>query len=258
MNETAEYQERYCAFLDILGFRELVDSVEKDSKKFNELKNLLRRVHEARRSCAGEVVIAAQSISDAVALSAPTTPIGLATLLAVIKELYIDLLCQGYFLRGAVVCGKLFHEGQTIFGSALQRAYHFESEIARFPRVIVTQEVRDGMLRYTGSGSGGDSYPKIEKELKQSSDGPMHLHVLEPIVALLTKSESPYSSLTSEERATVARYRSIRDILQERFAGSMDNPRHFEKVRWVAEYWNAEVPSRFALRVHGVGLDSHR
>jgi hypothetical protein len=251
---TIEYQDRYCAFVDILGFRNLVESLETDNRQFQELKALLRRVHDVKRVDAGEARIVAQSISDAVALSAPITPVGLMGLFEAVKELYIDLLCQGYFMRGAIVRGKLYHEGQTMFGSALVRAYQFEAEIARYPRVIVTQEVRDNMLANTGRGE--EPYSKIHEELKQSSDGPMHLHVLGPIVALLNKDGTPYSTLTAQEKATLARYRGIKPILQERFAASMDNPRHFEKVRWVAEYWNAEIPSRFGLRIHGAGLDA--
>jgi hypothetical protein len=158
-------------------------------------------------------------------------------------------------MRGAVVRGKLYHEGQTIFGSALVRAYQFENEIARYPRVIVTQEVREDILRYIAIYEADGPHLKIENELKQAPDGPMHLHVLGPIVALLNKNEAPYPKLTSEEKAALARYQGIKPILQERFAASMDNPRHFEKVRWVAEYWNAEIAPRFGLRIHGAGLD---
>jgi hypothetical protein len=47
-------------------------------------------------------------------------------------------------------------------------------------------------------------------------------------------------------------------MIQRRFNESVDNPRHFEKVKWFAECWNAVVSSRGALSrlkmIHGVGL----
>src|ERR1700681_3392949 len=102
MNENPEYQEQYCAFLDILGFRQLVTQVAEDKDKFVELKTLLQRVHSSKEDGA-QRIIRSQSISDAVALSAPVSGLGLLALFRAVQELYIDLLCEGYFLRGAIV-----------------------------------------------------------------------------------------------------------------------------------------------------------
>jgi hypothetical protein len=254
MAEHPEYQEQYCAFLDILGFRELVAQVGEDPQKFAELKALLQRVHSSKAD-GKERIIRSQSISDAIALSAPVSGVGLLALFGVVRELYVDLLCEGYFLRGAIVRGRLYHEGRTMFGSALVKAYSFESEIDKYPRVVVTQEVREDMVRLAGSFSGNGEYPKVEKYLRQSPDGPMYLHVLDPISDLLRKKNSMYGSLSADEKESVARFERIKRVLQERYANSMDTPRHFEKVRWVCGYWNDVVGDTFGLRVHGAGLD---
>jgi hypothetical protein len=255
MDENQEYRERYCAFLDILGFCQLVEQVGEHRQKFIDLKTLLQKVHSSKSDDALEKAIKSQSISDAVALSALVTPSGLSALFRTVKLLYIDLFCQGYFLRGAIVRGQLYHDGQTIFGSALVRAYHFESEIARFPRVVVTGEVREDMLQYAAQSKPTEDYPKIAEELRQSVDGPMYLHVLGPVAALLKNKNSPYAKLTDEEKENAARYENIKTILQERYASSMDNPRHFKKVRWFANYWNTEIPDGYGLRIGGAGLD---
>jgi hypothetical protein len=60
-----------------------------------------------------------------------------------------------------------------------------------------------------------------------------------------------------EERETYKQYVSIRDRIQERYEETMDNPRHFEKVRWFAEYWNNAIPVKHHLRVLGAGLHPH-
>ncbi|MGO8912958.1 MAG: hypothetical protein ACLQDM_27045 [Bradyrhizobium sp.] len=41
----AGYQERYCAFVDILGFRQLIERLDKGGNQFDALRNLLARVH---------------------------------------------------------------------------------------------------------------------------------------------------------------------------------------------------------------------
>jgi hypothetical protein len=50
----------------------------------------------------------------------------------------------------------------------------------------------------------------------------------------------------------------IGGLLQNKFADSMDNPRHFEKVKWFAKYWNETIDNgRLEYRkVLGAGLET--
>src|SRR5689334_467657 len=138
------YQDRYCAFVDILGFRQLIEQLGADTTSFEVLHKLLNRVHGTQpRIGVDESDFRAQSISDAVAISTTVTPVGLDLLFASIQGLALDLLCEGFFIRGAVVRGRLYHDDKTVFGDGLVRAYHFESEIAKYPRIVVTKEVRE-------------------------------------------------------------------------------------------------------------------
>jgi hypothetical protein len=85
---------------------------------------------------------------------------------------------------------------------------------------------------------------KLSKEagdfIKQGSDGPFYLHILAGM----------------EHKVDAAQ--AAANMIQRRFDESVDNPRHFEKVKWFAEYWNEVVSSRGALSrlkmIHGVGL----
>ena len=58
-----------------------------------------------------------------------------------INQLAVDLLKQGFFIRGALVKDFLYHDDKTVFGQALLRAYNLERSVVRFPRVMVTREV---------------------------------------------------------------------------------------------------------------------
>jgi hypothetical protein len=46
-------------------------------------------------------------------------------------------------------------------------------------------------------------------------------------------------------------------MLRQRLTESMDNPRHFEKVKWFASYWNESIPAgaKEVERITGFGLD---
>jgi hypothetical protein len=85
--------------------------------------------------------------------------------------------------------------------------------------------------------------------LRQSSDGPVYLDVLQPVVSLFKKNEHPYETLSPAEKATYRQYLSIRERIQERYEESMDTPRHFEKVKWFAQYWNEVIPHNLFLRI---------
>jgi hypothetical protein len=256
MAEDPNYSQRYCAFLDILGFRGLIEEVKADPARFAILQSVLERVHSSPGSASSsiETEIRSQSISDAVALSTEINGVALENLFSAIRRLYLDLLVQGFFLRGAIVKGHLYHHKQTIFGEALVKAYNMESEIARFPRVIVAREVREDMLRYAGHAKPGQVYPQMV-DLQRSPDGPMFLDVLKPVVDLLTKYENPYGNLKDAELETYKQYKSIRDKIQMRYEETMDTPKHFEKVRWFADYWNNTIPAKLLLRIRGAGLD---
>jgi hypothetical protein len=132
------YHDRYCAFVDILGFRQLIERLNKDVNQFDALRNLLARVHgtgSGPSSVVSNADFRAQSISDAVAISTAPTQNGLADIFRALQLLAVDLLVEGYFIRGAVVRAPLYHDDRMVFGRALIQAYSFESEVAKYPRI---------------------------------------------------------------------------------------------------------------------------
>lgn len=253
-----EYNDRYCAFADILGFARLVQELPKDGPKFELLKHLLHRFHTPQPFAidVDETDFKAQSISDAVAVSSKVSGPGLLAIFDALERLSLDLLCQGYLVRGALVKGPLYHDDHMAFGQALVRAYHMENEIARFPRIVVAREVREDMIAYSGQSAKEKRFPSIER-LRQSDDGPMYIDVLKPVVALAKKSDSLYSTLSAEEKRKVDSYANIGHALRARIEESMDTPRHFEKVQWMGRYWNEVVPPNIPKfpKLRGSGLD---
>jgi hypothetical protein len=61
---------------------------------------------------------------------------GLLHMLYSLTSLSFELLCLGYFVRGAIALGKLYHDDEMVFGDALVRAYELETSVARFPRIL--------------------------------------------------------------------------------------------------------------------------
>jgi hypothetical protein len=140
------YETRYCAFVDILGFKGIVRDLERGRITYEALRDMLRTVHRpplGDTSALGQTDFKAQSISDAVCLSTKPTLEGMTHLFLSLEALTHALLDKGYLIRGAVVKGHLYHDNLSVFGDALVRAYVMESTVARFPRIMLSRDVVD-------------------------------------------------------------------------------------------------------------------
>jgi hypothetical protein len=124
------YQERYCALVDILAFSEVIARLADDPAQYKKLRNLLTRVYSpmmADPHLFHHTDFRAQSISDAVAISTTCTTGALSQLLFSLQQLALDLLMEGFFARGALVKGFLYHDDNMVFGPALIRAHQLVS-----------------------------------------------------------------------------------------------------------------------------------
>src|SRR5438874_1030971 len=163
------YEERYCAYVDILGFGTLI----KEDAAPTRIHGLLERIYTPRAG--SDKMIAksdfkAQSISDAVAISTIATDEGLLRIIYVLEELAETLLLSGYFIRGALVKGPLYHDHRMVFGKAFVDAYTLEKTVADFPRIVLPRIVFKDAKRVWAKG--------YREFVRQATDGPFYIHVL--------------------------------------------------------------------------------
>jgi hypothetical protein len=248
-----EYEERYCAFVDILGFGELIKRLRSGAVGFEAIRRILERIHTPFQDSFGQSFpgsdFKSQSISDAVAVSAAPDRQGLLHVFASLSQLTCDLLAEGYFTRGAIVKGLLYQDTKTVFGEALVDAFHFERDVAKYPRIIVTRQVVD------------DTKAIWEKEhsefIRQTEDGPHVLHVLMGL-AQMTAIKLNRPELTDLQSRQLQQYTMISKMIKLRLEEARDTPAHFEKVQWFARYWNSTLPQEAGKgleRITGAGLD---
>jgi hypothetical protein len=240
MMEANNYPVRYCAFVDVLGFRELLRRLNASRTAVNEIRTLLATVHNppgpASKMFKGSD-FRAQSISDAVVLSAENSLAGISHILHALEELSLAILQAGFFIRGALVKGRLYHDSQMVFGEALVNAYHLESQVARFPRVMVTSEIIDELPELINTGKTDWSF---RWSFESADDGPWHLDVLKSVVQ--TVENESKANPGKYNRDVFETYAAMRTQIQRRLSDATDNPQHYEKVRWLANYWNERVP----------------
>ena len=231
------YTSRYAAFVDILGFREIINESRNSAKLVDELAIVLQAIGE--RNTALEQVLGedfkAQNFSDSIIMSEAVSAQGLSHLLYQVQELALRLLQKALLIRGGICKGELYHDGSVIFGPAFIEAYRLETTVANFPRVVLGADAYSDVLKY---GNDNDRWKRdFDSDLRFSDDGPLHVHVLKRFANL--NRQKPASLDTDE----VAQAQIAESALQSIINTSMHEPRHFEKVKWFAVYWNGTVPT---------------
>ena len=140
-----EYKDCYVAFLDILGFKNMInnkscselfevfESIKASSHTFVNLndKDMETFKHIEYTIMSDSVVVYIDAnLDDA-----------LFALLCTCQTIQMDLLNNGILMRGGIARGTLFREEYVIFGKGLSNAYLLESNIASFPRIVFNREL---------------------------------------------------------------------------------------------------------------------
>jgi len=161
------YEERIIVFIDILGFKEIVQStIDKDGNEIPRQTAFVQKLlkiaeeifDESPELCKSKVVT---RFSDTIVVSFKYNEKSQVfyTLLDIL-HLHMNFLAHGVLVRGGVSFGKILHTNEMIFGPGLVTAYEFESKAAVFPRIVLSDEVIDLGAKHAIDGHSYD----IEKE----------------------------------------------------------------------------------------------
>lgn len=138
------YPIRYVAFLDVLGFADLVREAESEEAAFKRARAIL---HISGESSFKTIIAEAKekggfvdytAFSDSIVVSSnhllPVARIAYAIWGAALSWTLLSI-------RGAIARGTVYHRGSIVFGQGMVDAYRLESSVARFPRIIFADDV---------------------------------------------------------------------------------------------------------------------
>ena len=135
-----------------------------------------------------------------------------------------------------------------VFGEALIKAHAFETTIVKYPRIMITKDIVQDARR-------SEKAKEFDEFIIPSEDGPSYLHVLWQIEMIFGIYRDNASHKGSEN--FIKWYSEIGATIEKKFSKSVDTPKHFEKVKWFADYWNRTVDplsSKFVLHINRPGL----
>lgn len=148
-----DYCCKFIAFLDMLGFKNLIKEKECDYllKVFEKIRYPFK-VSSKETDTAGKEIEGSQKdyrinskiISDSICLYIEATDNKkLMILIMACSIIQWELLnCDTpIFVRGGIVKGYIYSDGDVIFGEGLTRAYLLEEGNAKYPRIIMTGDI---------------------------------------------------------------------------------------------------------------------
>lgn len=146
MNKQVKYSNCYIAFIDILGFKDLLAKNTACSDIFS-IFELIKSNSTTSLFYNGEDVDAFNHIkcyimSDSIVLYIDASiKESFFALVTTCSKLQISLLCreQPILVRGGISKGDLFVDKNIIFGAGLTEAYLIESNISRYPRIVFSK-----------------------------------------------------------------------------------------------------------------------
>lgn len=233
---TIEYQDRYVAFIDILGFKNLIDRTAgaMPSVKLEEILSALNVPSEVQLegivlgrigdlSSAGHALT---SFSDCIAVSTEGSEKGLMNLLFHLRAIAFQMLRLGFLVRGGITKGALLHREGKVFGPAFIKAYELEKNKAVYPRIIIDPAISRKAL---------EAEPPIniifKRLVRENDDGYFMVHSLWAI-RMAADSENGFIG----EWSTLVE--GIAHFLGDEAQRLASKPRDLEKIIWFKKYFD--------------------
>ncbi len=245
------YETRITAFVDLLGFRDLVEKSRRDASLVPQLVLALEAIYDGypawRTSPPPPEVppeyvddrkslIRSHTFSDSILVSSETTVAGIYAVVKGVCFTITRLLGMGQLARGGIALGDLYHDERIVFGPALVEAYDLEHKTANCPRILLSEEFI-ALAR---------EYEEVTPYFRRDSDGLFFLDVLS---WQIDSDPQDHGWLPLARRWM----ESLRSDTEARIHSKEDERVHDKNV-WFARYFNEVVRQHSELGVSTIEI----
>lgn len=261
--KTIKFSERAVAFVDLLGFKNLVRDAHTSPAALKRLSRLMRMIQSneplnrvVNHPVPRELHPKSLEISDSIILSTPLTHpdhswySGLAVIVMRCSQIAAILLEEGYLVTGAINVGPVHHTQRNIVGMAYQDAYEWQSRVES-PGIVLcpeaaiawdTSQYRVGTsdlclsrtVAFKDQDSQGRPISKKREAIIVNAFEPSHMNSVRAL-------ESPGSVPKMDDVWLLGRIKRIDELIQEnvaRFAPGGSSPHEPALAKWK---WCEEV-----------------
>jgi len=248
-----KYERRIVAFIDILGFKEIVKQSEYDTTRIDLLYSVLDYLKDWETSEKWDLKFVeieedaqkrgvayfdirgktnSTSFSDSIVVSVKVdNNVNEMTSTLIVNLAYIGaiLMEKGILFRGGLTIGNIIHnENGTVFGQGLIDAYLLETKSAKYPRIILSDKLIKE-LNYP-IDTKRNRYP-YHQYITRFSDGCVGFHQM-----IYFQVIESWIEMTPEKLASSLE--SIRKVIVKGLDASFENPDVYEKYKWLKEQYN--------------------
>ncbi len=227
-----EKAKRYIAYMDILGFREMLSSPNFESDVTDIVRILQERISRDDKIFPNLRYLA---VSDTIVIAEKS---GEGHLLCrKVGQVQNALLRLGFAVRGAISFGEVFtHEtdrGWNIFGKTYVSAYEAEQSLAVYPRVVIDRSCGEQLK----DDIRNSSHRRISTYILRDADGFQFVNQFSSDVIGL-------SSESEKNREVARRNREqFRDKKAEALKKTIPLPKAYMKWRWLMQQLKNQLDS---------------
>ena len=248
------YEDRIVAFIDILGFKEIIYRSSRDPELVKRIFYALDVRKDAwATTYAAEVGIKKKpedfddrflSFSDCIVMSVGTDVEDIGLLIYGIFKVCRQLLGQGFASRGGIAMGQLYHHDETqniksgigapsmVFGPAFIEAYQFESTHADGPRVILQNRIWKKIEDYCEQEPVSKLSKFFRTHVQRAEDGPAFIDLF---------ADFGTSLFYERKRDLSSEMETIKNFICMSLDNSNDKPHFFKKNAELAREFNRAV-----------------
>lgn len=233
----SNYENRFIAFIDILGFKNIIDKTLMDKEAYQSVLSAVNYISGVRKENY-EGFLSKYGIFKEVSVFSDSIVIsysydingGLFHILMDLVFISFSLTASGIFIRGGVTYGGVYHKESVCFGPAMIKAYKLESEEAIYPRIVVDEVAIKYDIIYHGSANTPEHEAEyLESLLIKGKDGEYYLDFL----SQSQEFDESYDYLVAIKKI---RNRTIKNLKEYR-----DIRKIFKKYKWFAKYYNLTI-----------------
>lgn len=241
------------AFVDILGYKEMVLNAEKAGRSYEFLLNIRRALSESLEHLRRDILenkrffdkdlYMVKIFTDNIVIGYPVyedAESGLGDIFYNLAFFQLSMVNRGFFLRGAICIDNLYIDEHIVYGKGLIDSYLGEANKARYPRIILTETATLAVKQHIKYYSQPAFAPHT-RDIFLDSDGQYFLNYLESVLEAVPEGEPCYEKVLQHKKA-------IEEKLQE-FRGQ---PLLWSKYAWTAYYHN------FFCDLHNFFTDEHK
>jgi hypothetical protein len=236
-NGVPKTKKSVVVFCDILGFSEEMrrayiegradELLIKLRSALTESYELLR--YESSISIGFSRAYATKTFTDNIVIGFPITRDGeseMGNALLHLGSMQLKLVQSGFFIRGGIAIGDLYIDNDIVYGNGLIDAYKAESQLARDPRIILTESAIEYLHMHLSYYAEVEDSPQY-RELLRDVDGQIFFNYLDGIL-IAEYEHGPFYEELLKHKA----------IVEEKLEEFANNPIIWSKYAWVANYHN--------------------